>query len=128
MTEKEYNDLIHDLEVKIVGLRQERSDKVIAVKKEMIDKNYSYNLKIAELRSSFLQTRRKRLRIEHLMHEQSIASLGGKKKIQEIVHSCDMEIADLVHQIRQIRQERFEQTGVKEACEDINDVTILNQE
>lgn len=48
---------------------------------------------------------------------------GGKKKIQEIVHSCDMEIADLVHQIRQIRQERFEQTGVN-----INDVTTFNQE
>lgn len=128
MTEKEYNDLIHDLEVKIVGLIQERSDKVIAVKKEMIDKNYLYNLKIAELRSSFLQTRRKRLRIEHLMHEQSIASLGVKKKIQEIVHSADMEIADIVHQIRQIRQERYEQTGVKEAGEDINDVTTFNQE
>lgn len=128
MTEQEYNDLIHDLEVKIIGVRQERSDKVIALKKEMIDKNYSYNLKIAELRSSFLQTRRKRLRIEHLIHEQSIASLGGKKKIQEIAHSADMEIADLVHTIRQIRQERFEKTGVKEACEDINDVTILNQE
>lgn len=128
MTEKEYNDLIHDLEVKIVGLRQERSDKVIALKKEMIDKNYLYNLKIAELRSSFLQTRRKKLRIEHLIHEQSIASLGGKKKIQEIVHSADMEIADIVHQIRQIRQERYEQTGVKEAGEDINNVTILDQE
>ena len=80
MTEREYNDLIHDLEVKIVGLRQERSDKVIALKKEMIDKNYSYNLKIAELRSSFLQTRRKKLRIEHLIHEQAIASLGGGKE------------------------------------------------
>lgn len=56
MTEQEYNDLIHDLEVKIIGVRQKRSDKVIALKKEMIDKNYSYNLKIAELRSSFLQT------------------------------------------------------------------------
>ena len=128
MTEREYNDLIHDLEVKIVGLRQERSDKVIALKKEMIDKNYSYNLKIAELRSSFLQTRRKKLRIEHLIHEQSIASLGGEKRIQEIVHSADMEIADLVHKIRQIRQERYEQTGVKEVCEEINDVTTLNQE
>ena len=100
----------------------------IALKKEMIEKNYSYNLKIAELRSSFLQTRRKKLRIEHLIHEQAIASLGGKRKIQEIAHSADMEIADLVHTIRQIRQERFEKTGVKEACEDINDVTILNQE